>query len=438
MANIYNYFKKASLKISNLAKEPLTFTYLLAVILLAIPLKYIFGSIASIVFLVACCATLGRAKFTFNKALLLPILFYGIMLLSLFWTKDQPASISGLQKELLFLSMPLCFLFIPILSKIDNQKVFRIFSFGMAGYAVYYFSKAAFAYLQTGNKNVFFYHELVTLDLNAIYVSVFASFGLFYFIAIHKRTTIENTAVLILSVFIFLLSSKSIIFIDLLLVICFYTFFSDTQKGVKALTILSISAFLLFSIVFVKQIRERFLLEYETAFVDNTLNEDFVNGEVYNMSLSQAWNNEKFQQNHFLPGTALRVYQLRIFIEMFQQQNILFTGFGLEASQDQIRKKSNEHGLYPGYGDFNFHNQYLQTFAELGLFGFLTLIAMLFFNIKKAICDENFLHIVFSLMMIVLFLTESFFCRQRGIVFFITLYCMFNVIQKPRKGLKQI
>jgi len=438
MANIYNYFKRVSLRISNLVKDPSTFTYLLGVILLAIPLKYIFGSIASIAFLVVCCFNLRTAKFTFNKALLLPVLFYGIMALSLLWTRDQNATLSGLQKELLFLSTPLCFLFFPVLRKVNNLKVFRIFSFGMAGYAVYFFAKAFIEYLKTANKNVFFYHELVTLDLNAIYVSVFASFALFYFIAIHKRTTLETTAVLILSVFIFLLSSKSIIFIDFLLIICFYAFFSDTQKGVKVVTIFSITAFLLFSVVFVKQIRERFLIEYETAFVDNTLNEDFVDGKVYNMSLSQAWNNEKFQANHFLPGTALRVYQFRIFTEMLQEKNILFTGFGLEASQDEIRRKSNDHGLYPGYGDFNFHNQYLQSFAELGLFGFLTLVAMLFFNIKKAISDENFLHIVFSLMMIILFLTESFFCRQRGIVFFITLYCMFNVIQKPQERLKEI
>ncbi|RZK10483.1 MAG: hypothetical protein EOO46_10580 [Flavobacterium sp.] len=222
-----------------------------------------------------------------------------------------------------------------------------------------------------------------------------------------------------------------------LLIIYFYIYFSDTQNSVKLLTIASVTGFLLFSLVFVKEIRERFLIEYETAFVDNTLNDDIGEGNVYNVSLNQAWNSKKFEQNHFFPGTAMRIYQIRIFKEMLQEENILFTGFGLESSQENIRKKTNEHNLYPGYGEFNFHNQYIQTFAELGIFGFLILLGMLFLNIKNALKDKNFLHIVFSVTMIILFLTESFFCRQRGIVFFIILYSLFNVVKRPTRVVNQ-
>ncbi|WP_169628008.1 O-antigen ligase family protein [Flavobacterium soli] len=343
---------------------------------------------------------------------------------------------SGLQKEVLFFLIPLAFLLVPNLAKIDTQKIFRYYSFGMVLYALFYFGNAIVRFIQTGNKAVFFYHELVTLDLNAIYVAVFASFAMFYFISRKGKTLLEQISIFILAVFIFLLSSKSIIFIDFLLIIYFYIYFAETQNSVKLLTIASVTAFLVFSLVFVKEIRERFLIEYETAFVDNTLNEDIGNGNVYNVSLNQAWNNEKFEQNHFFPGTAMRIYQTRIFGEMLQEQNIFFTGLGLEASQENIRKKTEEHNLYPGYGDFNFHNQYVQTFAELGIFGFLILVAMLVFNIKNAIADKNFLHIVFSLTMIILFLTESFFCRQRGIVFFVVLYSIFNAVRMQKKVLK--
>lgn len=434
MANIYNYLKSASLKISNLSKQPQVFVYLLAIILLSIPLKYIFGSIACILFLGVSFSTLHKIRFNFNKALILPVLLYLLMVLSLLWTRDQEATVSGLQKEVLFFLIPLAFLLVPNLAKIDTQKIFRYYSFGIVLYALFYFGNAIIRFIQTENKAVFFYHELVTLDLNAIYVAVFASFAMFYFIARKGKTLLEQIAIFILAVFIFLLSSKSIIFIDFLLIIYFYIYFAETQNSVKLLTIASVTAFLVFSLVFVKEIRERFLIEYETAFVDNTLNDDF-SGNIYNVSLNQAWNNEKFEQNHFFPGTAMRIYQVRIFTEMLKEQNIFFTGFGLEASQENIRKKANQHNLYPGYGDFNFHNQYVQTFAELGIFGFLILVAMLFFNIKNAIADKNFLHIVFSLTMIILFLTESFFCRQRGIVFFVVLYSIFNAVRMQKKEL---
>lgn len=428
MANIYNYLQNVWLKISNLIKQPAIFIYLLAAVLVAIPLKYIFGSISSILFVIVTFCYIPRTKPTFSKPLMLPIAFFGVMVLSLFWTRDFTLSLNALQKELSFFFIPLAFLFLPKLTKQDFRKTFRIFSFTMVLFALFYFTNATIRFLEIHNYTVFFYHELVTMDLNAIYVSVFASFALFYFITTECKFLIEKIALVILIILVFLLSSKSIITIDFLLVICYYSFFAKIQNGVKSTTIIAVFSFLLFSILFVKEVKQRFLLEYQTAFVDNTVNGSIgnENEKVYNVSLKQAWNNEKFQPNHFFPGTALRVYQIRVFKEMLQEQNIFFIGFGLNASQEKIKEKANQHHLYLGYGEFNFHNQYIQTFAELGFFGFLILVGMLFYNLKNGLQQKDFLHIAFAITMIILFLSESFFCRQRGIIFFITIYCMLN------------
>jgi len=428
MTRIYNYFKRIFPKDLNSFKSFKVFIYLIAALLISIPLNYAIGSVISILFIIISFATIQKVNFTFNKALALPIIFYCIMIASLLWTRDLQLTIAGLQKEILFLFIPVAFLFKPKISKDGVTKIISLFSYAMVFYALYYFIKAIIKYIESKNIEVFFYHNLVTLDLNAIYVSVFASFALFYFISIKNKKLIEQLATAVLLVLVFLLSSKSVIFIDVLLIIFYYTFFSSTPKTVRFLTVITFMCFLLFSLIFVKQIRERFLIEYETAFVDNTINKNIEsnNQKVYNVSLKQAWNNQKFQHNNFFPGTALRIYQIRIFKEMLYEENILFTGLGLETSQQKIRDKAIEHNLFPAYGDFNFHNQYVQTFAELGLFGFLTLIAMLYCNIKNAWDTKNFIHIVFAIIMIILFLTESFFCRQRGIIFFITVYCMFN------------
>lgn len=428
MANTYNYLKTAWLKINNLAQQPAVLIYLLAATLVAIPLKYIFGSITSILFVLVAFSYITKTKFSFSKPLFLPIVFFALMVLSLAWTRDFTLSFGALQKELSFLFIPLAFLFLPKLSKEDFRKAFRIFSFAMVAFALYYFAIATNRFLETGNKAVFFYHELVTMDLNAIYVSVFASFALFYFITTECRLLSEKIALVILIILVFLLSSKSIITIDFLLVICYYSFFAKIPNGVKSTTIIAVSSFMLFSLLFVEDVKQRFLLEYQTAFVDNTINSSIGNNrdKVYNVSLKQAWYNNKFQQNHFFPGTALRVYQVRIFKEMLQEQNIFFTGFGLNASQQKIKEKADQHHLYSGYGEFNFHNQYIQTFAELGLFGFIILIGMLYYNLKNGWQEKDFLHIAFAITMIILFLSESFFCRQRGVIFFITVYCMFN------------
>jgi O-antigen ligase len=185
---------------------------------------------------------------------------------------------------------------------------------------------------------------------------------------------------------------------------------------------------LIFSVLFVKKVRERFLIEYETAFIDNTLNYDLTkdNQSVYNVSISEAWNKKDFHQNSYFPGTALRIYQLRVFLEILSEQKMFFSGFGLEASQDFIRAKAKEHNLLPLYGEYNFHNQYLQTFSDIGVLGILLIMSMLFINFRNALHSKNFMHLAFAITTIVLFLSESFFYRQRGIVFFILLYCLFN------------
>jgi O-antigen ligase len=290
-------------------------------------------------------------------------------------------------------------------------------------------------YFKTNNINSFFYSNLVPEDPGAIYMSVFASFALFYFVQLNNRKTFENISLSLIILFLFLLSSKSIITVDFIIIVCYYAFFAKISSSTKTLTIISVSLFLFFSIFFVKEVKQRFMIEYETAFVDNTLQNSLENvkGKIHNVSLKEAWNNKTFHENDFFPGTALRVYQARIFKELSAENNIFFTGFGLEASQEHIREKAKQYNLFYDYGEYNFHNQYIQTFAELGIIGFLILVFMLFLNIKNAFAKKDFLHIAFAITMIMLFLSESFFCRQRGIVFFILLFCLFNSSSNKEK-----
>jgi hypothetical protein len=350
------------------------------------------------------------------------------MIFSLTWSQNFDRSFSGLQKQLPFLFIPITFFFVAKLNKKDLLRIIRVYSFGIVVVALSFLIRACFAYLYSSNASVFFYDNLVPNDSGVIYLSVFASLAIFYFIQIQTKNTIEKTAILVLAILIFLLSSKSIITIDFIIIICYYTFFSKIPSGTKAITIIFVSAFLLFSILFVKKVRERFLIEYETAFIDNTLNNDLTKEKkyVYNVSINEAWNKKDFNHNSFFPGAAIRVYQIRVFLEILKERQFFLTGFGLDASQEYISKKAKEHNMVEVYEEHNFHNQYLQTFAELGVLGIIILLAMLFINLRNALRHKDFLHLAFAVTMIMLFLSESFFCRERGIVFFIVLYCLFN------------
>lgn len=109
---------------------------------------------------------------------------------------------------------------------------------------------------------------------------------------------------------------------------------------------------------------------------------------------------------------------------------MFLSGFGLNASYPKIEEKAKQYNLYlgkdgtDGYQTKNFHNQYVQNFAELGIFGFIILLLILIVNIKKAYNSKDFVHFAFAILMISLFLTESFLWRQRGVVFFTVMYCL--------------
>ena len=406
--------------------------YLLASILITLPLNFAFGSISIIAFLIYVVVKHNKQDFSVNLSLLVPILLYCIMVLSLIWTIDFEATIGGLKKLVILLLIPTSFLFIPKFKTTQVSTILRLFSFSMVIYAIFFFLVAILKYYQTNNPDVFFFHELVTLELNAIYIATFASLAMFYFIAIENKTNLERLAMFSLMLFVFLLSSRSIFFIDLILIICHYLFFSKTNKGVKVVTTFAFTIFFIISIASSEEIKNRLLSKSETAFVDNILNKNLTSKEESDnkITIEEAWNRNDFQQNNFFPGSALRVFQVRVFKEILNENDIFFTGFGLEASQPQIEKKMEEYKLDLGYKIFNFHNQYIQTFAELGVVGFLILVIMLLVNLKNAIYNRNFLHLVFALTMIILLLTESMFCRQRGIVFFVILYCIFNASER--------
>ena len=429
------YSKKAFNKIEELWQNQTVLVYLLAAMLITLPLKHNIGSMTCIIFLLVCFSKAKKANFSISKVEILPILLYVLMMLSLLWTIDMRTTTAGLQKEILVLLMPIAFCFLPNLNQDLKNRVFKIFSYSMVLFAVFCLAKAVFKFINSGDASVFFYHELVTASLNAIYVSGFASFGMFYFLVQKNKTIFDQLALLTLVVFVFLLSSKNIVICDFILVMVYLFFFSGFSRKIKTVIFVAILLIITTFIASIKPIRDRFMIEFQTALVDGSLKEgsEATKNSVYSISLKQAWNQDQFQKNDFFPGAAFRVYQTRIFIEMLQEEDVFFKGFGLDAAQTKIQEKVKEHHLHESYGAYNFHNEYVQLFSELGFFGFLILVSMLFISIRNGIRNKDFVHIAFSVTMIVLFLTESFLSRQRGIIFFIVIYCLLNKVNQNKK-----
>jgi hypothetical protein len=308
----------------------------------------------------------------------------------------------------------------------------------MTIYAALCFICSSIKFYNTGNKNVFLFHELVTVEVNAIYIAVFATLALFYFIQLQNKKNIDFVAIYMLFIFLIFLSSKTVCFIGCYLGLWYYINCSKTSSGIKIVSAAISLTFIMFSFLYVDTIKNRFLEEYETAFVDNSLNNSLGSPEnkVLNISLKQAWTKDKFNPNEFFPGTAFRIVHIRFFSEIIKTKKNIYLGLGQDASEKSIKQTYNQYKLFENYNYFNFHNQYIQIFAELGILGFFVFLYMIFFNIQQAMRHDDFLHLVFASSTAIIFLTESMLCRQRGIVFFIVLYCIFNTTAIEQKKLE--
>jgi O-antigen ligase len=431
METIYAYLKNALRELLLLHKQSPPLLVLL-VVLLTIPLSYAINSIAMGIFAVTTLFYVKNSNLKIDKVLSPLIVLYLLMALSLLWSHDLNASIKAISKELPLLIFALSFMTFSSFDESKKQMVLKYYSFGMFFYMVFFLTKAVIRFIITRDSSVFFYHDLVTEDLNAIHVSVYMSVAFFYFHSKETRSNFSSIIAFLLAVFIFLLSSKNIIVVFVLLFVVFEFFYSKKQlkrkKTVIGLFVIA-SIFLLFS----SKIKERFLVEWKSNKIENTsIVKALKTEEVNNISVYQAWTQDKFRQNDYFAGTAFRVYQIRIFKEMLEEDTIIFNGYGLNASGFRIKEKGREHTVfsgdatYDGYQNKNFHNQYVQIFAETGIFGLLLLFLIVSLNLIKAIKSKDFVHISFAVLMISLFLTESFLSRQRGVVFFAVLFCVFN------------
>lgn len=430
MNNIYNFLRDVlrEILIEN-KKNKLFLPFLL--LLITLPISMALNNILLAFFIFLFLLNIKKSKCKPSFSIIVPIILYVWMCLSSFWTIDFESTIKAISKESALLLIPLMFIWIPKFSDNQRKMIITYYSYTMILYVCYFLLRALIRFIITNDTSYFFYHGpdnytdtgLVPRLLNAIHISVYVTISFFHFFIKENKSKFDYIFSLLLFIFVILLSSKNIIIVFILLILVQVFFYSKVANRLR-LRNLTLLLFIFGFLISFSKIKERFLIEFKT----NTQNsvELNKNGGVNNISIIQAWQNESFTHNDYFPGTAFRVYQFRMFVEFLKEEPIFWKGFGLNASQKKLLEKEKIYNLYPGYGSFNFHNQYVQIFAELGIIGFVLLLILMLINTRNAFKSKDFIHIAFSILMISLFLTESFIWRQRGVLFFTLFYCFYN------------
>lgn len=396
--------------IAQLPNNPKLFSYLIALTLSTLLIGYAPSSIALGVLTFFACryAIINKVKVRIETTGILLISLYILFCSSYLWSVDQPATLKGIGRTVSLLIVPIVFSLIPRISKNSYTFILSTFTKSNILLGLFFLSVAVIKYIQKQSFDVFTYHELVKiLDLNAIYVSVYFTISYFFLLSKKNSSAFNKGGIFFLGIMILLLSSKMVIVVFLfcnLLYLLSYNKFNN-KKNIKTVLIglIAVLVFILFSPHFIERVK-----------IENRANYE------------EVLNKKKFNRVYYWTGTTIRLLQLRILGDQVREDKILVKGFGLFASRENLKQRHTEFNTYHGYHKYNYHNMYAQILAELGIIGFLLLFFVLILSLRNALKFKLFLWIVFSILMLMLFLTESFLWVQRGIFLFTIMICLFD------------
>lgn len=108
-------------------------------------------------------------------------------------------------------------------------------------------------------------------------------------------------------------------------------------------------------------------------------------------------------------------------IEEYTTNASLFLGIGIQQYQEYLNECYYRNELFHAQEQsYNVHNQYLQSLLNTGILGFLSLLALLFYALRRALKEKQPQFVLILLTFAVFFITESFFEKTLGIVAFAT------------------
>lgn len=129
-------------------------------------------------------------------------------------------------------------------------------------------------------------------------------------------------------------------------------------------------------------------------------------------------------QTHYWNSVNLRL------LEWSASSNVIKTswpiGTGTGDAQAHLENYYAKYDLGIFHMALNGHNQYLQTFVELGLLGIAALLLCFYLPAYRAF-QHNPLHFMFILLFGLMCLSETMLARQKGIVFFALFQSLFLI-----------
>ncbi len=341
-----------------------------------------------------------------NKPLFWIIAFYIYHLIGMSYSENLAFGWNDLGIKLSFLVVPLIIAFSDI--RLSKDKIVDMIILGLFISALLALGKAAFksVYHTENNQWAYFTESYLAFSMHRSYYATYMAFGVL--LSAERYFTFKNlkylgAAFLFALITLLTFSKAGILIMAILMIPLLFVFiYRNWGKWIAAVGTAIMVIAMISAIWFTPTLHIRFQKMVEGVSSVSTTNNPSVES---NESRLIMW------------STSLRLIN----------ENVFF-GVGTGDVSDALDAKNLELGNI-GVADksLNSHNQYLNTWVQLGLIGFLLLFAIMITSMMTAL-TTRFMPFVYLVMVIALTMSfESFLETQAGIIPVTLLICLFSI-----------
>jgi len=364
-------------------------------------------------------------QFNFSLQLALLPTLYALYVIGLLWSVDKRAGLFTLEIKLSLLVFPIVIAGATDFFKGNQLKILYSFISGcvfgsvvcilIAFYKSVNFTPDGFHFNSIDPEMATWdfggsYFRFIGLSvfLHPTYFSAYLLFALTGIVEILKTKIITSVklkyglyaSIFLFLVMIYLLSSKTVILCTIFLLIVYTIAVINHRKN----RILKISIAVMVGIlVFVALQNPRF------------------------STLCKLLANPKMVTDNSSDGSIVsRIHIWKSGVELVGSNFLKGVGPG-DTNIELVKRYQLHHFKDPFRIRANAHNQFLETFIDLGFPGFMLLLAIFVISFRKSVTDKNTLQFIFLYICCLCFLFESMLCVREGIVFFCFFFSFLTV-----------
>ena len=341
-----------------------------------------------------------------NRKLQLCLLFFIITILSAIISNNKIESVISIEIKLSFIIFP----YLTFCFKWPIELIKRCFISFVSGcfFACIYLIIRALIY-KYNNHSEYFFYSLFSKFLHTAYFSMYLLLAISIIIIYYtkwfnsQKNIIYSSYIFIFTfgICIILCSSKIGILSLLIIVIILFYYKFKTILSLKNIGVFILSLSLI--IITINKLLPNSLDRFNS---------------LTNISL-------KHQDKKSSESTTLRILIWEQSINLIKNNFLLGTGVG--DANDELYKKYQSNGIDVAFDEkLNAHNQFLQTFIGIGLFGFILLCIISIGQIFIAYNKKNILMFVFFIIISLNFFVESMLQTSAGVLFFVFFFCLIN------------